>query len=224
MQIFYPVTMPGAEKLPFYAEHFPTVEVNYSFYRLPARSVFEQWRARTPDGFSFAVKGSRYLTHIKRLADPDEPVDRLMDRAGGLSETLGPILLQMPPSFRLDLDRLTGLLSALQHHAPQRFALEFRHRSWLNEEVYGALAGAGIALCLPVSPDVPLDVRLTTSWTYIRMHRGTHGFGYHPEELDLWADRMREWTAEGIDAYVYFNNDPDGHAIVDARKLQSLLT
>src|SRR4051812_44793940 len=142
MGIFYPARMPGAEQLPFYAQHFDSVEVNYSFYRLPPRSVFETWRAATPQDFLFAVKGSRYLSHMKKLKEPADPMRRLMESAGGLEEKLGPILIQLPPNWRLDLERLTTFVEALTPYAPQRFTIEVRNRTWLVPEVYHVLEQA----------------------------------------------------------------------------------
>jgi uncharacterized protein YecE (DUF72 family) len=223
LDLFYPRTIPGAEQLPFYAQHFDTVEVNFSFYRLPERTVFESWRERTPEGFLFAVKGSRFLTHIKKLKEPEEPLQRLMERAGGLEEKLGPILFQFPATWKQDLERLETFLVAMRAYPQQRFTFEFRHRSWLVPEVYALLEGAGAALCLPVSPNVPLDVRLTAPWTYIRMHQGRHGTGYTDPELQLWADRIQGFLQDQMDVYVYFNNDPGGHAIYDGRHLSELL-
>jgi uncharacterized protein YecE (DUF72 family) len=221
--VFYPPKLPGDEHLPFYARHFTTVEVNFSFYRLPARAVFEAWRQQTPDGFLFAVKGSRYLTHMKKLKDPEEPLARLMDHAGGLGPKLGPILFQFPHTWPANVERLRRFLDALRPSAPQRFAFEFRHRSWLAPEVYTLLERAGAALCLPVSPHVPLDVRLTAPWTYVRMHGGQYGVGYGDDELAAWAGHVRAFLAQGAGAYVYFNNDPEGHAIRDAQRLGQML-
>lgn len=223
LDIFYPRTLPGADQLPFYARHFSTVEVNFSFYRLPERRVFEGWRERTPPGFLFAVKGSRYLTHIKKLNEPEEPLRRLMDRAQGLGGKLGPILFQFPPSWEADLVRLRPFLEALQAYPEQRYTFEFRHRSWLREDVYRMLWEVGAALCLPVSPSVPLDVRLTAPWTYIRMHSGQTGTGYTDEELAVWAERVRSFLQQGVDAYIYFNNDPEGHALRDAKRLSDMI-
>ena len=215
--------MPGDRQLPFYAERFPTVEVNFSFYRLPERSVFETWRRQTPPDFLFAVKGSRYLTHMKKLKDPEEPLTRLMDRARGLEDKLGPILFQFPHTWHADLERLRTFLDALQAY-PESFSFEFRHRSWLAPAVYEMLERAGAALCLPVSPTVPLDVRLTAPWTYVRMHSGQYGIGYTEGELAVWADRIRSFLRDQVTVYVYFNNDPEGHALRDAERLRATLT
>ncbi len=224
MNLFYPAQLPHDQQLPFYAEHFPTVEVNFSFYRLPERAVFENWRAQTPLGFVFALKGSRYLTHMKKLKDPQEPLARLMERASGLQEKLGPILFQFPHTWSVNIERLQPFLELLQTYPQQRYAFEFRHSSWLISPVYNLLERAGAALCLPVSPDVPLDIRLTAPWTYIRMHRGQLGTGYSDAELSTWATHISSFLAQGIDVYVYFNNDPDGMAIYDSDRLQTLLS
>ena len=220
---FYPTRMPGERQLPYYAEHFPTVEVNFSFYRLPERSVFEGWREQTPAGFLFAVKGSRYLTHMKRLKDPEEPLQRLLDRATSLGDKLGPILFQFPHRWPIDRGRLAAFLDALRPHMPRRYAFEFRHESWLTPDVYRLLERAEAALCLPVSPAVPLDIRATAPWTYIRMHGGRSSVGFGDDELAAWANHIRGFRDRGVDTYVYFNNDPEGHAIWDARRLRDLL-
>jgi len=223
MDIFYPPQLPGSEQLPFYAQHFPTVEVNFSFYRLPERSVFETWRTQTPPEFLFAVKGSRYLTHMKKLKDPDEPLSRLMERVSGLEEKLGPILFQFPHTWSLNSDRLESFLDLLTAYPHQRYTFEFRHQSWLIPQVYKLLERAGAALCLPVSPTVPLDIHLSAPWTYIRMHSGRWGIGYSDEELSTWATPIRSFLQQGIDVYLYFNNDPEGHALRDAKRLYTLL-
>lgn len=223
MGIFYPLHLPSNQQLSFYAQNFSTVEINFSFYRLPERSVFEGWREQTPSGFLFAVKGSRYLTHMKKLKDPQEPLSRLMERVEGLQEKLGPILFQFPHTWHLNLERLQSFLELLQTYGQQRFTFEFRHSSWLIPQVYKLLENAGVALCLPVSPTVPLDVRLTAPWTYIRMHTGQYGVGYSDEELSIWANRIRLFLQQEADVYIYFNNDPDGYAIHDAQHLCRLL-
>jgi uncharacterized protein YecE (DUF72 family) len=223
MGIFYPAKMAGSEQLSFYTERFETVEVNYSFYRLPERSVFETWREQSPEGFLFAVKGSRYLTHMKKLKDPEEPLQRLMERATGLGDKLGPILFQFPHTWKANVDRLRAFFDALEACKGQRFAFEFRDASWLTSEVYGMLERAGAALCLPVHPTMPLDPRLTTAWTYIRFHTGQYGMGFTDAELQPWAERLRQYRGDGVESYVYFNNDPGGHALDDAGRLELML-
>ena len=148
--IFYPPKTPSSRMLPLYAAHFPTVEINRSYYRLPERSVFEGWRAQSPPGFLFAVKASRFLTHMKKLNDPEEPLERLMTAAHGLQEKLGPVLFQFPRQWRANFDRLDGFLPLLERYHPTRFTFEFRHDSWLTPAVYERLERAEAALCLPV--------------------------------------------------------------------------
>jgi len=220
---FYPPHLSGEAHLPFYAQHFSTVEINYSFYRLPEREVFETWRSQTPPGFCFAVKASRYLTHLKKLKEPAEPLTRLMERASGLAEKLGPILFQFPRTWHLNAERLQGLLDLLATYAPQRYTFEFRHPSWLTAQVYRLLEKAGAALCLPVSPHVPLALELTAPWTYIRMHQGQEGVGYSESELTAWAEQIQAFRQQRLAVYVYFNNDAEGHAIRDAQMLTDLL-
>jgi uncharacterized protein YecE (DUF72 family) len=211
---FYPVS--GDEKIPqrawleFYAQRFATVESNAAFYNLPAKSTFEAWRNRTPQDFIVAVKVSRYLTHIRKLNDPKEPVERFVDRSRGLGDKLGPALLQLPPQLGLDLDRLRETLEAFP--SGMRVAVEFRHASWWTDEVRALLEKHGAALCLadrrrPVSP-----IWRTTDWTYVRFHggRGSPPGCYGDDALATWIDRIAETWPKSADVFVYFNND--GHA------------
>ncbi len=223
MGIFYPNYLPSDEQLSFYTQHFSTVEVNYSFYRLPAYSVFATWREQTPEKFIFAVKGSRYLTHMKKLKDAEEPLSRLLESASGLGEKLGPILFQFPHTWKANIRRLEYFLNLLESYPQQRYVFEFRHQSWLVPQVYKLLENSGSALCLPVSPNVPLDIHLTAAWTYIRMHAGQWGTGYSEGELSAWAERIRSFLKHQIDVYVYFNNDPEGHAIRNSKYLYNLV-
>jgi uncharacterized protein YecE (DUF72 family) len=226
-KVFYPDKLPAPEHLAFYAQHFPTVEINYSYYQLPPRKTFENWRNGTPDGFVFAVKASRYLTHMKKLKDPDEPLQRLLHHAGGLGPKLGPLLFQFPRRWALDLPRLQEFCAALQQHPRHRYAFEFRHQSWLVAEVYALLQAHRAALCLPIGWQIPLDVQVPADWTYLRFHGGAHSIAFTDEELRPWAARIREWLDQGIDSYSYFNNDTleNGRppAIDNARRLRELV-
>jgi uncharacterized protein YecE (DUF72 family) len=221
--VFYPARLPQKDELRFYAERFPTVELNNSFYNLPARSTFEGWRRQTPHDFLFAVKASRYLTHMKKLKDPEDPLKRFMDAARGLGDKLGPILFQFPASWQANLDRLEDFLDALRRYRGRLWAFEFRHRSWLCPDTYRLLERSKAALCLPVAPNVPLGTVLTADWTYIRFHHGKHGIGYSPQELGGWSRRIADFANAGADVYAYFNNDPGGHAIEDAQSLRRML-
>jgi uncharacterized protein YecE (DUF72 family) len=224
---FYPEKLAPADHLAYYAQFFPTVEINYSYYQLPPRTTFELWRRKSPDGFLFAVKASRYLTHMKKLKDPQEPLERLLHNATGLGDKLGPILFQFPRQWAVNLERLDGFLEALNAHPRQRYAFEFRHSTWLVDGVYERLRAVNAALCLPVGWGIPLDVHLTANWTYLRFHGGEHGIAFTDDELRPWAARIRAWLAEGIDSYSYFNNDTLENdrppAIDNARRLRDLL-
>lgn len=221
--IFYPKDMLGSEQLGFYAEHFPTVEINYSFYRLPEKSEFETWRKETPAGFHFAVKASRYITHMKKLKDPKEPLERLMTRAEGLEGKLGPILFQFPASWHKNTERLSDFLKALKAYPRHRWAFEFRHDSWLCEEIFHLLEEAKAALCIPIHPDMPCEVRLTAKWSYFRFHAGRYGVGFSNKELKEWSKRIEDFLRGGANVYAYFNNDAQGHALRDAECLRQIL-
>jgi uncharacterized protein YecE (DUF72 family) len=204
---FYPEKMPPAENLGFFARHFRTVEINYSYYQLPPRSTFALWRDKSPRGFLFAVKASRYLTHMRKLKDPQEPLQRLLENASGLAEKLGPVLFQFPRRWAINLERLRAFFEALRAHPPHRYAFEFRHQSWLTGDVYDCLRENNAALCLPIGWEIPLDVQVTANWTYVRFHGGSRSHFFEDDELEPWAKRLRAWRDEGIDSYSYFNND-----------------
>lgn len=220
---FYPAGLRPTQWLAFYAQHFRTVEINYSFYRLPTRDSFLNWRKQTLPGFRFAVKGSRFLTHLRRLRDPEGPLELLVERAGSLGDKLGPVLFQLPPTWPLDSARLLAFLEALARYPERRFALELRHESWHTPSVYRLLERHGVALCLPVGLGLPLAVRLTAPWTYVRMHHGRDGIGFGDAELGEWADRISGLLGGQGEAYVYFNNDAEAHAPDDARRCRELL-
>jgi uncharacterized protein YecE (DUF72 family) len=225
---FYPVGLPPRQWLPFYAEHFASVELNSPFYRLPEKAAFRAWRASVPADFVFAVKASRYLTHLKRLREPAPPLDRLLRRLRPLGPTLGPVLFQLPAQFHADVRRLRGLLNALdrQRHLPGlRAVLEVRHPSWLGPAVFDLLRKAGVALCLHDSRQQPVRGPTTADFVYIRRHGTSARYrgSYPPAALKADARRIRRWLADGRDAYVYFNNDGGGAAIRDARRLAALV-
>jgi uncharacterized protein YecE (DUF72 family) len=205
---FYPQRAPVRRWLEEYATHFSTVEVNNTFYRLPRRETFEQWAVRVPDGFCFAVKASRYLTHVRRLREPQEPVRRLLDAAAGLGDRLGPVLLQLPPTLRAD----PALLDATLREFPRdvRVAVEVRHVSWHDERVYEVLADHDAALCLWDRRGRRGPVVRTASWCFLRLHEGTATpppcFGR--TALHSWVDRLHDHWGLAPDGYVYFNNDP----------------
>jgi uncharacterized protein YecE (DUF72 family) len=219
--LLYPSGLPQNRWLARYAEGFGTVENNNAFYRLPAPELFARWREQTPDGFVMAVKASRYLTHVKRLVDPEEPVERLMRSVRGLGPKLGPILLQLPPTLRAEPERLHRCLRAFP--ANVRVAVEPRHTSWWTEEVHDILAERSAALCWADRLGKPLTpLWRTAPWGYVRFHEGAASPwpGYGDQALRAWIRRIG--AAWHDDAYIYFNNDPGGAAVRDAVRFGAL--
>lgn len=219
--LFYPDRLPQRRWLEHYVERFATVEINNSFYRLPPVEAFQNWRDSTPPGFVVAVKASRYLTHVKRLKDPAEPVDRLMSRAMALGDRLGPVLLQLPPSMRADPAALDATLACFP--AGVRVAVEVRHASWteggLASEVRSVLEHRDAAWVMADGGPVELPTWVTAGWSYVRFHRGggRPDYCYTRPALDKWAKRLAELGGPDRDVYCYFNNDPNGCAVRDAR-------
>jgi len=218
--VFYPADLPSSRWLEFYAQQFDTVELNNPFYRLPSREAFQKWAEQVPDDFTFAVKFSRFLTHIKRLKDPEEPLDRFMSRADALGRKLGPVLFQLPPNFKPDLGRLADLLMLRPPNA--RWVLEFRNAEWFSDDVLDLLRENGAALCVQDStPGCPTVA--TAPFAYVRFHgTPTHDGSYDRKLLRPWARRFEQWLSDGIDVYAYFNNDLMGYAVMNARELISM--
>lgn len=214
---FYPRTVKQAEWLEYYAERFAVVEVNNAFYRLPEAETFAKWAARTPADFVVGVKASRYLTHIKRLREPGEPVERFLSRAVRLGTKLGPVLVQLPPTLGVDVGALDETLTAFRGRA--RVAVEFRHDTWWTDEAYICLRAHDAALVLADRRSRPITPLVRTApWGYVRLH---HGLGtpqpcYGETALRSWARRIDELWRPDQDVYVFFNNDPEGCAVLDA--------
>ncbi len=220
---FYPPGVPKRAWLGHYAGVFDTVEVNNAFYRLPDRDTFAGWREQVPAGFRFAVKMSRYLTHIKRLRDPEEPVSRFLDHAAGLGDRMGPVLLQLPPNLRAD----AGLLDATLACFPpdMRVAVEPRHESWNATGIRGVLAARGAALAWADRLGRPVTPLWTTAdWGYLRLHEGraTPKPEYGRAALRSWHRRLTAAYGDDPDAYVYFNNDHGGAAVRNAERFRSI--
>lgn len=220
--VLYPEKLPQRLWLEYYAERFATVELNNAFYRLPALETFQGWRRRTPAGFVMAVKASRYLTHIRRLREPEQPVATLMERAVGLGDRLGPILLQLPPTLTADADALSATLGCFRRG--QRVAVEPRHESWWTNEIRAVLERHNAALCWAdrLGPITPFW--RTADFGYVRFHEGSEDLWprYSREALAGWVGRVAEAFGADADVYAYFNNDPDGVAVSDARTLAAL--
>ena len=216
---------PARTWLDRYAARFGTVEVNSTFYRLPRRSAAAGWAEQTPDGFCFAVKVSRYLTHIRRLSGVREGLELLLDRIQPLVETgkLGPLLWQLPATFTRDDDRLAAALAELP--GDLRHCIEFRHPSWFAPAVMDILRRHEVALVIGDHPDRPFQtLERTARWTYVRFHYGRHGRrgNYSDRELGRWARRIRSWSRSG-DVYAYFNNDWEAFAVRNAERVARLV-
>ena len=222
--VFYPPGLPVREWLKFYSSHFSTVELNNSFYRLPSEESFRNWEQITPPDFLFSVKGSRFITHIKKLKVTSRPVEVFLARARLLGPKLGPILFQLPPDWSCNLERLEAFLELLP--GDLAFTFEFRNESWFNPEVYRLLERKGIALCLISLPGFVCPVKVTAPFDYIRMHGSGAVYGglYGPEELSYWARLAKNFLKDGLDLYVYFNNDAFGFAVRNAAEFIEMLS
>jgi uncharacterized protein YecE (DUF72 family) len=219
--IFYPSELPKSKWLEYYCRHFDTVELNASFYRLPKRETFRNWKARTPDNFLWGVKGSKFITHTRRLENPAEPLDRFYTAAVGLGEKLGVILFQLPPSFVYNENILRAFCKFLN---PQvRHAIEIRHPSWVNDQAFSLLSEFNIALCMAdTAGRYPSCEVMTSDFVYIRLHgsQKLYASEYSEEELRNWAEKIDAWNK---DAFIFFDNDFEGHAINNAERLKELL-
>lgn len=220
---FYPHDLKSDAYLGFYARHFATVEINSTFYGLPTRETLAAWCDAAPDGFVFASKASRYITHMKKLKDPVDGITRFFAALDLLGDRMGPVLFQTPPNWRVNTGRLADFLAVLP--AGRRVAFEFRDRSWFTPAVFEVLARHGAALCAYDLSGYRSPVRVTADFTYIRLHgpaepyRGT----YDGRTLAGWARRFRRWRARDIDVYCYFDNDERGHAVADASRLAAMV-
>ena len=220
--VFYPERLKARDELAYYATRFDTAEINGSFYRLPAESMVDGWRERSPAGFLFAWKASRFITHMKRLLDPEEPLELMFSRTDRLGDKLGPILFQLPPSMQRNDQRLEHFLGVLP--AGRRYAFEFRHPSWYVDQVFASLERRDVALCISDHHHAPAPWVRTAGWLYVRGHGpGGRYWGRYPEQtLKDWAGRIRAWRQERRDVVCYFDNDPEGAAPKDADRLKAL--
>ena len=221
---FYPADVPQSRWLEYYSRFFDTVEINNSFYRLPEASTFANWASRVPMRTVFAVKASRFLTHMKKLKDPEEPIERLFSRMRALGRHLGPVLYQLPPGWKADVPRLEHFLSSLPRDATH--VLEFREPSWYSEEIYDLMQRHGVSLCVHDMRGSATGRLRVGPIVYARFHgpSGRYQGGYPTERLQSWAEWLNGEIAKGTDVYAYFNNDVGGHAPRDARTLRGMLT
>lgn len=215
--VFYPRDLPATQRFGYYAGRFDTVEINNTFYGLPDRSTFRAWRERAPKGFLYVLKFSRYGSHMKHLKDPGETIGNFLDAASGLGDRLGPILVQLPPAWNADPERLDAFLEVAPREP--RWAVEFRDESWLRDDVFGILRDHGAALCVhDMLEDHP---RLATAdWVYLRFHGALAGNPYSRQYLTARAREVDEHLEVGRDVFAFFNNDPGGRAVGDALDLR----
>jgi uncharacterized protein YecE (DUF72 family) len=221
---FYPKGVPQTRWLEYYAERFSTVELNASFYRLPTEKAFEGWRDRTPDGFCFAVKASRLITHMKKLHDCEEALDLLLSRGRRLGSRLGPVLFQLPPSWKVDIDRLEGFLRILPNDISAVF--EFREPTWYSEEVLNLLESHNAGFCIHDMRGLETPIRRTSDMIYVRFHgpgRRKYTGSYSDEDLEAWAERLDGLMTSDTRLFAYFNNDIGANAIRNAESFRRIL-
>jgi uncharacterized protein YecE (DUF72 family) len=222
--VVYPSQTPVKDWFGYYASKFDTVEINNSFYRLASEAAYREWHDQAPPGFLYAVKASRFLTHMKKLKDPAEPLANVLGRARLLVSHLGPILYQLPPRWRCDPDRLRAFLELLPRDLTH--VMEFRDPSWCADVVRELLTAHGVGFCIHDLRGVPSPEWVTARAVYLRFHgptAGAYAGGYPRVRLRSWADWITEQRWAGHDVYVYFNNDDAGHAVFDALTLRELL-
>jgi uncharacterized protein YecE (DUF72 family) len=220
---FYPKGTRQQDLLAVYAERFESVEINRTFYKLPAAETVAAWRAKAPAGFVFAAKASRYLTHRKKLKDPEEPVARLLGCVEALGEKLGPVLFQLPPRWRVNPERLGRLLEELPDK--HRYAFEFRDPSWHEPKTLELLSKRGAAFCIFDLAGKRSPIAVTADFVYIRLHGPGAAYqgSYDGRTLSGWARRIKRWSEAGKDVYCYFDNDEKAYAPHDALRLKAMV-
>ena len=226
--VFYPPGLNQKEWLDYYSKVFNTVEINNTFYRLPSKAVFEKWRDSVPEGFRFIVKANRFITHIKRLKDPESSVKNFLINMAGLEDKLGPVLFQLPPSWNANIERLKNFLSYLtsQKIIPDlKPVFELRNKSWAVDEVFDLLRTYNTALCFADWPDLTIEKPVTADFVYLRRHgpKDLYSSDYSKKELKKDGEHIHLWLEEGKDVYVYFNNDWGGYAVKNALELLEIV-
>jgi uncharacterized protein YecE (DUF72 family) len=222
-ELFYPRGLPVRSWFGFYAEHFDTVEINNSFYRLPSAETFAKWRDQAPPGFCYAVKANRFLTQAKKLKDCEEPLARMMAPVRALGPALGPILYQLPPRLRINLERLESFLKLVPKDVVNVF--EFREKSWYVEETFELLGRYGASFCVHDMTGSASERRAVGPVAYVRFHGGEGKYWgrYSDEGLLSWTDWIVDQARQGRPVWCYFNNDIDAHAIHDAQTLKAMV-
>jgi uncharacterized protein YecE (DUF72 family) len=221
---FYPEKTAASKMLEFYLGHFNTVELNNSFYRLPAEAAFDEWKRVTPPDFVFAVKASRFLTHNKKLKDPEPALDNFLPRVAHLDAKLGPILFQLPPKWKINLERLESFLQVLPREF--RYVFEFREKTWITPQVDGLLSGFNAAFCIYEIAGYHSPISVTADFAYVRLHgpaAGKYQGSYDDKRLGEWCHRINEWSKTLKALYIYFDNDQAGFAAQNALTLKRMV-
>lgn len=220
---FYPEGTPAERFLPYYVDRFDTVELNNTFYQIPATATLSAWRDATPGRFLFTSKASRYITHMKKLKDPEQSLVRFMDAVETLERKLGPILFQLPPRWGVDPERLKAFLRALP--PGNRYAFEFRDESWFHSRIYDLLTEHRAAFCIYDLAGRRAPAEVTTDFAYVRLHGPGSAYqgSYDGRTLDGWARRFLHWRDRGITVFCYFDNDQKGYAALDALRLTEMI-
>ena len=222
--IFYPPSLASNLWLSFYARHFNSVELNVTFYRLPKKETFASWAKKTPSDFRFVLKGSRFITHIKRLKDPEKPLALFFSTAKSLEKKISAVLWQLPPTFKADPGRLDNFLNSLKAYKKYRFIFEFRHSSWFNENIYTILKKHNACFCFADPSPKENTYPITSDTVYLRFHgEQLYTSNYPLSQLKKWADLSRQWLKKAKFFYAFFNNDSCGYAIKNALKFKELI-
>ncbi|ADQ05862.1 protein of unknown function DUF72 [Caldicellulosiruptor hydrothermalis 108] len=223
--IFYPENLPSAKRFEFYTTYFQTTEINSSFYRLPQEKIILNWYSSSPDSFVFSLKAPRTITHIKRFCEVEEEWNKFKNRIKLLKGKLGPILLQLPPSFKAEDENLRRILKFLDGKENFKFAIEFRHKSWCSEGIYDILKNKNIAWVIADSSRYPKAKIITANFTYIRLHGPKEMFAscYSDDDLKNLANDIKEYSKACEEIYVYFNNDFNGYAVKNAKTLMDIV-
>jgi uncharacterized protein YecE (DUF72 family) len=221
---FYPADIKAAGQFAEYLRHFSSVEINNSFYRLPSPETFSTWRKTTPPDFTFAVKGSRFITHMKKLNLDKQGISKFFKSTSKLKEKLGVILFQLPPRWKVNIERLQSFIKVLPKR--YRYAFEFREHSWYNDDVYAILRKSNCSFCIYELEYHLSPLEVTADFVYVRLHGpGNKYQGSYPDDaLGQWADRCKNWQKQGKDVYFYFDNDQEGYAAFNALTLKKLVT
>ncbi len=221
--IFYPSEISQNKWLEYYTQYFDTVELNSSFYHLPKENTFINWRKRTPPNFLFSLKASRYITHIKKLREAKDAWKKFIKNAQLLKEKLGPILFQLPPYLKIDLEVLEKFLKTLP--PKYRYVFEPRNKTWYSPSVYQLFKKFNVSLCISSTPNYPSAEVITSDFLYLRLHgsKELYSSKYTTKELTFFAKKIKKWIKSGLDVYVYFDNDAFGYAVENALELKGLL-